>query len=245
MKFSIWIKWLSLASFVFLQACDSSISGTSYFPLDKGLKWEYQVSDALSGEEVIEKSFFSMENLGPSTIKNDNEIYNTYVRQGSDGNAYYIVNNETGIYRVAKRTVVEFVPRFDDIVRQVLPHNTLIDIGQLWNVDTGMYVVNGRPEFNTNSDLSEKHLNMVFEVQSLDDVVDVPAGQFENCIRIEGYVSVTLYADPKLGYVDVPVIQTEWYAPNVGLVKMVRSEVINTPVYQGGVRTFELTKFTH
>ncbi len=244
MKPFVSIKLLLLSPLVFLQACDSTVSSTPYFPLDEGLKWEYQVSQTFSGTNTIKKTSFSMENLGVSTIKNKKKTFDTYMRQGSDGNTYYLLNDDTGIHRVAKRTVVEFQPRFDEELRKVLPSHDVLEVGQLWNVDTGLYVVTGRPEFNTNIDLSEKNLNMVFEIQSLDDVVDVPAGVFENCIRVEGYASVTLYADPKLGYIDIPVIQTEWYAPNVGMVKMVRSEIISAAVYQGGVRTFELKKFT-
>lgn len=245
MRFSMLTKWILLVSLVFLQACDSAVPSVPYFPLDKGLRWEYQVRQTFSGTDTVEKTSFSMENLGVSTIENNKKIFTTHIRQGSDGNTYYLINDDTGIHRIAKRTVVEFQPRFDEVLRTVLPNHDLLDVGQLWNIDTGLYVVTGRPEYNTNVDLSEKSLNMVFEIQSLDDVVDVPAGVFENCIRVEGYASVTLYADPKLGYINVPVIQTEWYAPNVGMVKMVRSEIINAAVYQGGVRTFELKTFTN
>ena len=240
---SIFMRCLLLPIFLILQSCESKVSDTPYFPLEKGLKWEYQISQELSGSSSTVKQSFTLENLGRSTIKNGKEVYDSYLRQTSDGNVYYLVSDESGINRVAKRTVVEYTPRFDEVVRKVLPSHQLLDIGQLWNVDTSLYVIHSRPDYN--NDLSAKRPNMVFEIESLDETVDVPAGHFENCIRVEGYASITLYADARIGYIKVPIIQTEWYAPNVGLVKMIRSEVINSSVYRGGVHTFELTKFVN
>lgn len=240
---SIVIRSLFLTTCLVLQSCESKISDTPYFPLEEGLKWEYQISQKLSGGSAVVKRPFTLENLGRSKIKNGKEIYDAYLRQTSDGNVYYFVSDNSGMHRVAKRTVVEFAPRFDEVIRKVLPSQQMLDIGQLWNVDTSLYVMHSRPDYN--NDLSDKRPSMVFEVESLDDTVDVPAGRFENCIRVEGYASVTLYADARIGYIKVPILQTEWYAPNVGLVKMIRSEVIDSMVYQGGVHTFELTKFTH
>jgi hypothetical protein len=146
-----------------------------------------------------------------------------------------------GLQRVAKRTVVESKPRFDTLMRKVLPQQEAWQVDTLWTVETGLYLIHSSPE--NEIDLSEKRLDMLFEIKSTDAVVDVPAGLFENCIEIEGYASMTLYADPRVGYIDVPIIQREWYAPGVGLVKMIRTEEIASSLYHGGSMTFELSEF--
>jgi hypothetical protein len=71
----------------------------------------------------------------------------------------------------------------------------------------------------------------------------VPAGRFEKCLRLEGTGLLHVLADARVGASEVPVTHTEWYAPGVGLVKLVRSETLDTQAIVGGTITMELTAF--
>lgn len=230
-----------LVCFLFLQSCSVKTGDVDYFPLENGLQWKYKMVTEYSEQARPIKKWFSMKNLGQQTIVNGKQTFDAYVRRTSDGTDYYLTKDGTGLHRVAKRTVVEIKPRFDEIWRKVLPVNKELLVDALWNVETGLYLMHSSPEYDV--DLSEKRLNMLFEIKSTDAIVEVPAGVFENCIEIEGYASITLYADARIGYIQVPVIQREWYAPGVGLVKMVRTEEIESSVYNGGELSFELSEF--
>jgi len=47
------------------------------------------------------------------------------------------------------------------------------------------------------------------------------------------------------GFVNVPVVQTEWYAPGVGLVKLERTETIGKSIYVGGKFSLDLESFSY
>lgn len=80
-----------------------------------------------------------------------------------------------------------------------------------------------------------RSLPMSYTIETIDDVVTVPAGRFERCIRVKGTAEVRLYTDPVAGWRDVPLVTTEWYAPGIGLVKLERIENLqNSPYMSGG-----------
>ena len=52
-----------------------------------------------------------------------------------------------------------------------------------------------------------------------------------------------MYVDPRLGYQDILLTQKEWYAPGVGLVKLIREEPLDLPMFKGGSIMMELEKY--
>ena len=84
---------------------------------------------------------------------------------------------------------------------------------------------------------------MSYRVASRDETVIVPAGKFEHCLLVEGEAKLTVFADPMTGYMDVPTTTREWYAPGVGLVKLERSEPLDSSVFKRGSYIFELVGF--
>ena len=85
---------------------------------------------------------------------------------------------------------------------------------------------------------------MSYRVASRDETVIVPAGKFEHCLLVEGDAKLTMFADPMTGYTDVPITTREWYAPGVGLVKLERTEPLDSSVFKGGSYVFELVGFS-
>ena len=49
-----------------------------------------------------------------------------------------------------------------------------------------------------------------------------------------------LFADPVVGWRDLPLATTEWYCHGPGLVKLVRKEPANSTFLVGGTQTLEL-----
>jgi len=227
---------------VIVAACDNRLEN-NYFPLEKGLSWDYKRSQTIVGQAWPEVDEFSLRNLGREQINNAASSHAVFVRRTSDGTDYYLSDTAEGIRRVAKRTVVETKPRFDSDLRIVLPSKEKLKFGNIWNVESGPYVLHTRPGYS--ADLSDNRFKMAFEVIDLEATVDVPAGRFEGCLKIEGYASIRLFADARIGFVDVPITQTEWYAPGVGMVKLERDEPIDGVFYVGGKVTLELKNFDY
>ena len=85
-------------------------------------------------------------------------------------------------------------------------------------------------------------------IETLTDVVSVPAGTFENCIRIRSYGKTT--ASPEGPFRAIPHVEVEgvdWYAPNIGWIKGILTEQSNDLQlgWPGQQMIHQLTKFTN
>jgi len=228
--------------FALLYGCDSDIPSTEYYPLQSGVTWEYRVMTNLAGKEDIRS--YRVENRGEVALSNEYSDEIVKIRHTSDGTDYYILQDDTGSYRIAERSIIEYEPRFEPERVRILPSLEDIEVGRTWAIVTKPYALH-RTSSSSLPDPSEQSLNMLFDIKSLNDEVTVPAGTFENCLRVEGSAIVSLYTDPRIGYQDIEISQIEWYAPGVGLVKFIRDEPLDMPLFKGGKITFELTSFDH
>lgn len=226
---------------VFLGGCDKQISETDYFPLQEGLQWHYKVTKSLTGQRPSTKEF-QISNLGPASLKGEYAGEPVSIRHTSDGTDYYILQDDTGTYRIGKRTLIEYEPRFDEKLVRVLPNYKDLNTGRNWSSETKPYVLYSTPGYATN-DPKKQRLIMTYELAATDEKVTVPAGIFENCIRVEGSAEFSLYADPRLGTQTIFITQTEWYAPGVGLIKLIRNEPMDLEMFKGGQIAFELARF--
>ena len=91
---------------------------------------------------------------------------------------------------------------------------------------------------------------MLYRIEDLNATVTVPAGTFENCIKVYGEGSFNAYLDSVNGQMEIPMSVEEWYAEGVGLVKQIRYEldgdvinVLNRPIFIGGKTTLVLEDF--
>ena len=223
-----------------LTACGSDNPGTSYFPLDEGMSWEYKVTKDLGSERQIKR--YSVTNMGAAKLADEYDGEPVFLRKNSDGTDYYILQDDTGSHRIAKRTIVENRPRFDAEERKILPGTKDLEVGRFWTVETQPYTLRS-VEFHSLPNPGLKRFMMSKEITAIDVTVTVPAGTFENCIEVTGQGEISMYVDPRLGYQDILMTQKEWYAPGVGLVRLVREEPLDLPMFKGGKISFELVAF--
>lgn len=229
----------SLSILLLLQGC-SEHKEVGYFPVGEGLKWRYQITETLAGKASQRE--LTIENLGPVQLRGEYSDDPVTHRRTSDGTDYYILQDDTGSYRIAKKTLIEYRPRFDPELVRILPNEKDMEIGRSWTVPTKPYALHRKASYAV-PDPAARELNMMFEIKAKGQKVEVPFGEFENCVVIEGKALLTLYVDPREGYQEIEITQTEWYAPGVGLVKLKREEPLDTDIYQGGVIIFELSAF--
>lgn len=219
-----------------LAACEKPASD-DYFPLNQGLRWEYQVT--IEHPERLDTKQLIIETTGQTRLKEEA----VSIRSTSDGTDYYLAKRADGIYRLAKRTVVETEPRLDVSPRMVLPLPITQAKGKTWSTISQPYLIERVYEGMDVMTADMLQFPMTYSVLSLDETVEVAAGHFEHCILVEGQTDLSLYADARTGNSTIPITTREWYAPGVGLVKLEREEPLNTDVYKGGKITMELVKF--
>ena len=203
----------------------------SYFPLKPGMRWTYRVTTEVAGRTEIREF---VEHNGE--IEPINEIPHR-VRITDEGTRYYLRSVDEGIYRSAKRTVVETEPNRDPDPHWVLKRPYKPGTG--WNNLTHAYVLRRVSPYEQTLTRGSA-LKMSYQITRLDAVAEVPAGRFEDCLLVEGEAQLTLYADGRGGYQDILINTREWYAPGVGLVKLVRDEPMTGTVFRGGRIQFEL-----
>jgi hypothetical protein len=224
---------ITIPIFLALTACGKPplSQDESYFPLQEGMQWTYKVTTEVAGRS--ETRSFSETNAGSELL--DGIAHS--VRVTDEGTRYYLRQDDSGIYRAAKRTVVELAAKKDPDPRWVLKRPYQIGTG--WYSLTRPYVLRRiNPYEETLSRGSA--LKMAYQITATDAVADVPAGRFDNCLLVEGEANLTLYADGREGYKEILINTREWYAPGFGLVKLVREEPMDGTVFTGGRMVFEL-----
>lgn len=220
-----------------LIGCSEKPDASDYFPLQKGLNWQYQYQ--LTTAVKKEQGLYTVTNLGTTEVGNETVT----VRRTNDGRDYYLSQKPDGIYRYASRTLFETHPVVDEPPRLVLPLPYINDTDKRWSSSTTSYVIHMTGPSTISNANPNRDFVMSYRVASRDETVIVPAGKFENCLLVEGEAKLTMFADPMTGYTDVPIKTREWYAPGVGLVKLERSEPLDSSVFKGGSYVFELVGF--
>jgi hypothetical protein len=208
---------------------------TTHFPLHTGAQWVYLVSETTEYGARAEH-FLSIRNVGTEAFGDAT----FYLRRTSAGTDYYIARDDNGIYRVAKRTIVETAARADAERRYILKQP--LQVGTNWRAPTHPYMIQRvhpyRERFHRGAEFP-----MHYQIASVNDIVTVPAGVFRDCIKVTGEATFALYVDPRTGTHEIPITTMEWYAPGVGLVRLERHEPLNTSQFTGGTVALELTDY--
>ena len=113
--------------------------------------------------------------------------------------------------------------------------------GAAWQFTSRLRLIESRT-FSAEDRLSGRLLpvDLNASITADDDVVQVPAGRFDDCVRVEATGVALVPADRGNIEVEVRVTQTEWYAPGVGLVKSTRVETTDSPFLRNGAYLQEL-----
>jgi hypothetical protein len=213
--------------------------GDSYFPLEVGAKWQYDVAYDINGVLTRETYDISV----PRTIDyaDGGQVWVRRVEvPGSIGIEYWLRKDKVGIARIAQRLDVEEQAKLDANARIVL--KLPLSVGSSWMVPTQPFAVAPK------TDLGQKEVKMpkvlmTYTVEAMDETVTVPAGTFKSCARLVGVGILPLYIDAVQGFSDVPITNREWYCKGVGLVKVERDEPLTSILWSGGTVKMELTQF--
>ena len=78
---------------------------------------------------------------------------------------------------------------------------------------------------------------------SMNETVKIKDKILKNCIKIKGFGETSYNPGPPMDNINITVKKTEWYAPDYGLVKLVRREISDSEtmgdVYYEKVMNFD------
>lgn len=232
MRNAIWAPALAM-----LCAC-SQPGSSDYFPVSEGSRWLYRVTSDKDNTIEITEQQLSINRIsswdGKTIIVRRSEVPDNI------GIEYWLRPNDKGIERIAQQVDLEERATLDERPRTVMKFP--LKAGDSWIVPTVPFAIM-RTNENPRELKYSKTLLMTHTVERLDAEVTVPAGTFRNCAEIVGRGDVTMYADPVSGFKKIPIINTEIYCPNVGLVRLERSEELNGAFFSGGRIVMELSAY--
>ena len=218
-----------------LAAC-SQRSADSYFPLEAGHRWVYEQVTAWENN-TVEREPVVLSSLGSGSIDSGQ----AWQRSSDSGIDYWLRADDSGIYRVASKTNLQEAPEPDKPVRYVL--KAPLAVGTSWQASTTTYLLRRNADFPPEIRHTHKPVLMLYRIEALGEALATRAGQFSDCIRVQGQAVIKLFADPVVGFRDLPLTTTEWYCKGVGLVKVQRSEPANSTFLTGGTMTLELIEW--
>ncbi len=207
-----------------------------YFPLEGGRDWSYGVTLENAKGISLQKSFVT--NLPSSNVKGEKLT----PRRLHNGEVYFYKETDDGVVRVAANRPGRGLSWESEPTR-VLGYP--LTPGTRWTQEEQSYLFH---EYMGQGDYNEIVVPMliIYEIESVDEVVKVPAGVFNNCIKVKGLgeTSVRVKTPNALeDFIDLTVETTQWFTPRVGLVKSKYHEASSNPRIVGGDYMKVLEKF--
>jgi hypothetical protein len=227
---------LAIAMTLPLAACQGPPGSASYFPLEAGHRWSYETRTERENN-AVEHDSLVLSTLGAETIEGGS----AWRRRSASGVDYWLRADDSGVFRVASKTDLDPEPRLDPARRYVL--KTPLATGTEWQASTTAYVLERRNEFPREIRHSHAPVTMTYTIDATGQSIDTRAGRFTDCLRVRGKASLRLFADPVVGWRDLPLATTEWYCKGVGLVRLVREEPAQSTFLSGGTLTMELIEW--
>lgn len=203
-------------------------AGTALFPTTPGRWWYYATEVKIKDEPRQQRLFVANVAWDGRTLLQR--------RQGSWDHLYAVgeqsIEHRAYLNRHASRQAREA-----EAVLLPVPAAP----GASWQFKTRLRLIESRT-FAAEDRLANRYLpvDMSARIEGADEAVEVPAGRFDRCVRVEANGKTLVQADRGNLEVEVTVIQTEWYAPGVGLVKRERVEQADSPFLRNGKYVQEL-----
>ncbi len=221
------------ALLITLGACDQHPA--SYFPLDPDRYWQYDVvRTTMDGRK---KQKYLIETRAPREWNG----MNVHVRQTVDGHQFFYREYADGISRVARKLNAEAAATATEPAVLVLPHSPAV--GDSWRTQSHTAVLeNTGPPWETLFRITQP-VELDFTVASTSDTVRVGAGDFSDCLRVVGNGRFSADVGNYIGRAVISVSVTEWYAPNVGLVRSERIETTDAQALSHGSIVMELASY--
>jgi hypothetical protein len=201
-----------------------------YFPLNADWLWEYRV--VLTTKEGSREQRHLLRNL-PAESWPEGKVV---PRQSGDGGRQHYLLTAGGIDHLRQS--------FAGGQRSVVTERVLglpWQPGASWQANTTtVALVRFGPPQRTYIFRVTQQVPMTYRIETIDDQVTVPAGNFNRCLRVYGRGKINADVGNFVGRTTLTVESWDWYAPGVGLVKSKRRETTTSAVLRFGELIMEL-----
>lgn len=204
-------------------------SAPELFPTTPGRWWYYATQTRILDEARMQRLFVANVAFdGRTLLQRRQGGWDHLYAIGDDGIAHQSYINRSGGGRDAREANALLLPA---------PATE----GSNWQYRSRLRLIESRT-FAAEDRLGGRYLpvDLAARVVATDATIEVPAGRFRDCVRVEANGRALVPADRGNLEVEVAVSQTEWYAPGVGLVRSVRIESADSPFLRGGEYVQEL-----
>jgi hypothetical protein len=213
--------------FLALLACGERAppDGLRYFPLHAGVAWQYRVlRTTMDGAH-------EMRHIVSAVAPGDALPASVGRRITLGGQRYDYQIGESGIHRLTANGNELVLPR-------------LLAAGSTWQAAGQTVVLESSAAPWESLFRVRVALAMNYRIQALDARVDTPAGRFENCVLVSGRGTADTDIGGYIGQTRIEIESREWYAPDVGLVRMEREERSDAAALRRGALVVELDRWT-
>ena len=224
-------SFVAFITILLLTAC--STESTSYYPFDVVNNWYYNGKQV---SRIADESIkYVVSNFGSTRIQ-EAEVR---VQRTLSGNEHYFGEDVDGVFQIGYLPQGKEKPVLFDNKRYVFrfPLNT----GTSWEDTLSTLTLrSGGPR----GVIIREDVPVTATLTSIDDKIEVPAGIFRNCLRVEK-TGEKLIQDGEYQYIPELMIslkETNWYAPGVGLVKTSRVEETDHKLLGRGEWELELAR---
>jgi hypothetical protein len=228
-------RLLAIGAAAWLAGCGAAGDGhDEWFPLEAGRHWTYDVRTVGDPGGVERRESLELVNRGFEEVFSQRAAR----RRSDSGNEYWLRADASGVYRMAARGPLDAAPIADQEKRYVV--KAPVAVGTEWQALTISYLLARRNEVPKEVRLTHKPMPMHYRIAAVGETVQVAAGRFDDCLRVDGRAEVRLYVDEDRKWNQVPLLTHEWYCRGVGLVKLERHEASPTKFMVGGMTRMEL-----
>jgi len=217
-----------LAHLLLVLAFVSQTYAKDYLPLAPGAIYTYQANrDDLVGDY---SAYTQREEVLKPRLLNGREVIPVLLNKDS---FTYFLKDSAGIARYA----IQFVNDPEPTILEKLIYDLKypLDPGNSWDTKTVTFLL-----------FEEYGVDCTATIETLDDVVKVPGGTFQNCLRIRVFGERFLgeSSEPSSSGTKVSIDHYYWYAPDVGVVKRTYEQKMGNKDSQMSVKmTVELLEF--
>jgi hypothetical protein len=213
-------------SFLLLVSCTGS--ERTLYPLGQGLTWEYQIAaGSMLGSAGGQRA--TLANL-PERELGGRKVTPQKVDIGQQSHFSFVVSDQTGIYEYARQAAGAVEPEILATPSYSLKYP--LKTGASWHGTT-----------ETNLLMNKVSIATETTVESMDEVVTVPAGTFEHCVKTKTVGETSQNLGAFMGTARVTLEEYSWFCPGVGVVKGVRKESSNHLMMGSGQVSMELASF--
>ena len=234
------LSLVKLSKLLFIYICMTLVAGcsgadTNYFPLKSGYKWRYDV--ALTTRDGLQQQKYILNNLGESEL-NKKPVY---ARQSLDGTMLYYSDKSDSIHFLGSDS--RDAPGGSFKPEEQIVFKKPLQLNDNWETtsETRLLKKTGPPQKTEFRIIAKVPLDVT--VEAVDEIVNVPAGIFNNCLKIKMSGSMMKDAGNYVGLTLITVEESRWYAPGVGLVKLERLETTQSAALDKGTLLVELADY--